>query len=98
MNTKVSDFIKKVDALAVPAMPIKADSTNYFHDSATHYYKLEFDDFCESPWIEVYFKKNKVIARISGGKIEYKTPQAAFKALRRDCRSRLIDAGITPAF
>ncbi len=95
----ILEFIQRLDALAIPAMPIKGAETNSRGRETDRYYRLEVDGLVESPWVTVTENADSITATISGdSSVMIETPEEAFEALKNDCRSRLADAGIEPAF
>ena len=95
----ITQFIERLDTLAIPAMPVKGDEMNSRAGMTVRYYHLEVGDFVESPWVTVTEHAGSITATVSGADdVVLLTPEQAFGALKADCRARLSDAGIDPAF
>lgn len=95
----ISEFIERLDALAIAHLPVKGDETRSGSNHATRYYRLEVDDLVESPWVTVTEFANSITATVSGhDDTVLETPEEACEVLKLDCRSRLSEAGIEPAF
>lgn len=89
------DFLAELEAQAV-FLPLKGTESTLGHDFIVRYWNL--DPINEAPWVEIVRKEGVITATISGGDRKAHTPKAALKLLREDCRWRLKDAGVDPAF
>ena len=92
-------FIERLDALAFWSLPLKGGETLTRTKSLVRYFRLEVYSFVESPWVTITEQADAITATLNGDETRIcETPEEAFEALRNDCRSRLSEAGITPAF
>ncbi len=87
-------FLEKFDALIIAA-PVRPND-GQITDVIVRYYNLEPID--ESPWITVSERAGKVGATICDGDEFHETPQAAADAFLVECRLRMEEAGVAPAF
>lgn len=95
----IVEFLERLEALAYFHLPLQPGESHHGSGHSTQYYRLEFDGFAESPWVTVSEHADSITATISGDESRtLLTPEDAFEALKGDCRARLTDAGLEPAF
>lgn len=99
VTTSAEEFRSRLDSLAIAAMPVKGDESLERGSRLVRYFRLEVEDFLETPWVTIIEREDDIIATVCDNEsLILETPEEAFEALRDECRSRLTDAGITPAF
>lgn len=95
----IIEFIERLDRLAFWSLPLKGDESHSRSMRLTQYYRMEAEGVVFSPWVDVIERADCIVATVSGndGKV-FEPPEEAFEAIRADCRERLRDVGIEPAF
>jgi len=92
------EFMAAVDQLATAALPLERFEGSIGVDHITQYWRLS--PIGEAPWVVVTRESDgKVTATVSGDPSRVATtPKATVRLLTQDCRSRLKEAGVKPAF
>ena len=97
----IVQFIERLDRLVIFYLPVKANEMRFSNSDRTvdRYYRLDVGSFKECPWVTITEHADSFTATVSGdeGRV-FNSPEETFEALKVDCRERLADSGITPAF
>ncbi len=99
---KADRFRECLDALACSALPLKGAEIDSFTSRdgilLTRYYRLKIDELDETPWVLIMQRLDRVCALVNDEEPAFQTPEEAFFALRQNCRARVLNAHIVPAF
>jgi hypothetical protein len=87
-------FLTTFDKL-IGGLPVRPDD-GVLNDSVIRYYRLE--PINESPWIHITERKGRLVAEVCGDGVFHESPEATAAAFTVECRTRMEEANVEPAF